>query len=133
MFGLGMQLGGGCASGTLYTAGGGSTRMVVTLAAFIAGSLLGTWQWSLWQGVPGIAPFSLLENFGAIGAIIVSLILFSVVWMGSTAYERRRHGALQGDEPGDTPYSWLRGPWPLIAGALALTAVNVSTLLLAGA
>ena len=38
-FGVGMQLGGGCASGTLFTAGGGSTRMVVTLAFFILGSL----------------------------------------------------------------------------------------------
>ena len=27
LFGVGMQLGGGCASGTLYTAGGGSVRM----------------------------------------------------------------------------------------------------------
>src|SRR5207247_7821126 len=26
LFGVGMQLGGGCASGTLYTAGGGNTR-----------------------------------------------------------------------------------------------------------
>src|SRR5262249_18530403 len=30
LFGVGMQLGGGCASGTLYTAGGGSTRMLIT-------------------------------------------------------------------------------------------------------
>ena len=29
LFGLGMQLGGGCASGTLYTAGGGNSRMLV--------------------------------------------------------------------------------------------------------
>ena len=43
MFGLGMQLGGGCASGTLFTAGGGNSRMFITLAAFIAGSLLGSW------------------------------------------------------------------------------------------
>ncbi|MEM1316247.1 MAG: YeeE/YedE thiosulfate transporter family protein, partial [Pseudomonadota bacterium] len=28
LFGIGMQLGGGCASGTLFTVGGGSTRMV---------------------------------------------------------------------------------------------------------
>ena len=41
LFGLGMQLGGGCASGTLYTAGGGNTRMLVTLIFFIAGSALG--------------------------------------------------------------------------------------------
>ena len=42
MFGVGMQLGGGCASGTLYTSGGGNTRMLATLAAFIAGSLIAT-------------------------------------------------------------------------------------------
>ena len=41
IFGIGMQLGGGCASGTLYTVGGGSTRMLITLAAFIVGSTLG--------------------------------------------------------------------------------------------
>ena len=39
IFGVGMQLGGGCASGTLYSAGGGSTRMLIVLASFIAGSL----------------------------------------------------------------------------------------------
>ena len=44
LFGLGMQLGGGCASGTLYTAGGGNTRMLVTLIFFIAGSALGAWH-----------------------------------------------------------------------------------------
>lgn len=42
MFGVGMQLGGGCASGTLFTIGGGSVRMLITLAFFIAGALLGT-------------------------------------------------------------------------------------------
>ncbi len=42
LFGAGMQLGGGCASGTLYAAGGGNTRMLLTLAAFIAGSVIGT-------------------------------------------------------------------------------------------
>src|SRR3712207_1376809 len=38
IFGIGVQMGGGCASGTLYTVGGGSTRMLITLAAFVAGS-----------------------------------------------------------------------------------------------
>src|SRR5437870_8258239 len=36
LFGIGMQLGGSCASGTLYSTGGGNTRTIVTLAAFIA-------------------------------------------------------------------------------------------------
>ena len=132
LFGLGMQLGGGCASGTLFTVGGGSVRMLVTLAAFIAGSVLGTWQWSSWQDVPGLAPFSLSANFGAIGGIGLSLILFALVWAASVAYEKHKHGTVEHDRKTDSPYSWLRGPWPLIAGALALAAVNTATLVLAG-
>ena len=33
IFGIGMQLGGGCASGTLYTVGGGSTRRLKLASA----------------------------------------------------------------------------------------------------
>ncbi|MCL8040994.1 YeeE/YedE family protein, partial [Pseudomonas aeruginosa] len=42
IFGIGMQLGGGCASGTLFTVGGGNARMLVTLLFFILGSLIAT-------------------------------------------------------------------------------------------
>lgn len=132
MFGIGMQLGGGCASGALFTAGAGNVRMLITLAAFVAGSLLGTWQWSLWQGAPGFAPFSLAENFGVIGGIGISLVLFALVWIAAAKYERHRHGTLLDQASNDSSYTWLRGPWPLIAGALALAAVNIATLLLAG-
>lgn len=52
MFGIGMQLGGGCASGTLFSVGGGSTRMIVTLAAFIAGSVLATAHTAFWATLP---------------------------------------------------------------------------------
>lgn len=132
MFGIGMQLGGGCASGTLFTAGGGNMRMLITLAAFIVGSVLGTWQWSMWQDVPGIAPFSLAQNFGTAWAILISIGLFSAIWFAAAAYERKRYGDLKSDRDVTKAYSWFAGPWPLIAGALALAAVNVSTLLLAG-
>ncbi|BBI64227.1 hypothetical protein HSBAA_55330 [Vreelandella sulfidaeris] len=36
LFGLGMQLGGGCASGTLFTAGGGNARMLITLVFLLS-------------------------------------------------------------------------------------------------
>ena len=130
MFGIGMQLGGGCASGTLYTAGGGNTRMLITLAAFIAGSFIGTWQWDLWRDVPGYAPVSLSQTFGVLGGIAVSLLMFALIWLGSAWYQRHRLGPRRADEPEQS--SLLRGPWPLLAGALALAAVNIATLLLAG-
>ncbi len=132
MFGVGMQLGGGCASGTLFTAGGGNVRMLITLASFIAGSLLGTWQWHLWQGVPGFAPFSLAQNFGVLGGIGISLFLFGAVWYASLKWEQRRHGEAITEPNAGKSFSLLRGPWPLLIGAAALVLVQLSTLLLAG-
>jgi len=132
LFGIGMQLGSGCASGTLFTVGGGNARMVITLAAFIAGSVLGAWHWSQWQDASGLEPISLLEEYGAAAAIATSLLLFAAIWTASMALERRLHGKVKSDRTVDTGYSWLRGPWPLIAGAVGLGVVNVATLALAG-
>ena len=129
IFGVGMQLGGGCASGTLYSAGGGSVRMLVTLAAFIAGSVVGVIHMPMWEAAPAVAPTTLLATLGLAPAMAASFGLFGAVAMGSVIIERRRHGALE--EP-RKPASILHGPWPLVAGALGLAAINVATLLLAG-
>jgi hypothetical protein len=131
LFGIGMQLGGGCASGTLYTAGGGSVRMLVTLAAFVAGSVAGAWHMPLWQRAPGFEPIALVSALGLAPALGVNLLLMGAVAVGSMALERRRAPAgVVLSPPG--PRSWLRGPWPLVAGALGLAAVNIATLGLAG-
>jgi uncharacterized membrane protein YedE/YeeE len=133
IFGLGMQLGGGCASGTLYSVGGGNTRMVVTLAAFIAGSVIGTVHAQWWAARPSLPPISLVTALGPVLALAVSLGLFAAIWTLTIVVERRRHGRLLNDErPGVAGHRWLRGPWPLAAGAIGLAAVNVATLLIAG-
>ena len=130
IFGIGMQLGGGCASGTLFTAGGGNSRMVVTLLAFIVGSVLGAWHLPLWQTMPALPPVTLLGTFGAGGALICSLLLFAGIWALTILAERRRHATVIRIRDGYG--SWLRGPWPLVAGALGLAGVQIATLLLAG-
>lgn len=129
LFGIGMQLGGGCASGTLYTVGGGSTRMIVTLFGFITGSVIGAWNLSAWSEAPSIAAFSLLENFGLPAGLASNLGLLAAVVAFSIWVERRRR-AQAGNARRKT--NWLTGPWPLIAGALALALVNIATLTLAG-
>lgn len=130
VFGIGMQLGGGCASGTLFTAGGGSSRMVITLAAFIAGSVLGAWHAPFWQAAPALPPVTLLGTFGLAGAMALSLALFAAIWGATRVLERRRHGMAVSIRAGHG--SWLRGPWALVAGALGLAGVQLATLLLAG-
>ncbi len=131
LFGIGMQLGGGCASGTLFSAGGGSLRMFATLAAFIAGSVLGVRYASLWDQAPALRPMSLLGEFGPVLALAISLTAFALVAALSVVVERRRRGGL---EPDRASGSWraLHGPWTLLAGGVGLAVVNISTLLLAG-
>ncbi|MEC9483254.1 MAG: YeeE/YedE family protein [Halomonas sp.] len=133
LFGLGMQLGGGCASGTLFTVGGGNARMLITLAFFIVGSLIGTAHFAWWQSLPAFQPVSLVEVFGAGGGIVVSLVLFAAIALVTVVMERRRHGQLEQASKIDRSHScWLRGPWPLLFGAVALALLNFITLALAG-
>ncbi|MCM5704096.1 YeeE/YedE family protein [Larsenimonas salina] len=134
MFGLGMQLGGGCASGTLFTAGGGSARMMVTLLFFILGSVLATVHFDWWMALPAFAPVSLPKILGPTNGIFLSLALFGAIALGTVWLEKRRHGGLEAVSSPKTQ-GWarlLRGPWPLLAGAVALAVLNFVTLSLAG-
>jgi uncharacterized membrane protein YedE/YeeE len=75
LFGVGMQLGSGCACGTLYAIGGGSGLMLFTLASFAGGSFLATLTAGLWQGLPRLEPQSLLVHWGWAGALLQLLVL----------------------------------------------------------
>lgn len=129
LFGFGMMFAGGCGSGTLFTVGGGSVRMVATLSAFIAGSLYATLHVPWWRTLPSAPRFGLVEEFGALGGLGVLATLLGAIWLYSARREKRLHGALE------TPrksYAWLIGPWPLLAGAVAIAAVSVATMALLG-
>lgn len=132
IFGLGMQLGGGCASGTLFSVGGGSARMVITLFFFIIGSVIGTAHMGWWSAQPAMAPASLVNTMGPWLGLGFSLVLFAGIWWATALAERTRHGALVDDlKPAKGP-RWLHGPWPLVAGALGLAVVNIATLTIGG-
>jgi uncharacterized membrane protein YedE/YeeE len=130
LFGIGMQLGGGCGSGTLYAAGGGQApRMWITLAAFVAGATLAAWDAERWMGWAALPPVSLTALLGMPAALAVTLLVLGLVWLGAVARERAVHGALQ---PIGGRGDWLRGPWPLLWGAVGLAVLNLATLWLAG-
>ena len=134
IFGIGMQLGGGCASGTLYTVGGGSSRMIITLIFFCLGSVIATSHLDWWFNLPHLAPISVVEQLGVAPALIVNFILFSVIALITVVMEKRRHGSLE-TEPQAVEQGWkrfIRGPWPLIWGGIILTLLNFATLALAG-
>lgn len=134
IFGIGMQLGGGCASGTLYTVGGGSTRMLITLAAFIVGSTIGASHLHWWAAVPSLPKISIVELWGPWMALAVQLAVFTVIAAVTVLLEKRRHGRLVNAPaaPRQGLARVLQGPWPLVAGAVALALLNFATLALAG-
>ncbi|QOR37514.1 YeeE/YedE family protein [Billgrantia diversa] len=133
LFGIGMQLGGGCASGTLFTAGGGNARMLITLLFFIVGSVVGTAHFSWWMSLPAFQPVSLVNTTGVGGGIAVSLALFAAIAGLTLMMEKRRHGQLeQVPKVNAGNQRWLTGPWPLLFGAVALALLNYATLALAG-
>jgi len=132
IFGLGMQLGGGCASGTLFSVGGGSTRMLITLFFFIIGSVIGTAHMGWWTAQPAYPATSIVTTMGPWAALAVSLALFgAVAWLTMFA-ERKRHGQLVDETKRAFGPRWLAGPWPLVAGAVGLAIVNIATLTIGG-
>jgi len=134
LFGIGMQLGGGCGSGTLYTAGGGSTRMMVTLAFFCLGAFLATlaWDWPVLAWLrEGGQTVSLGRTWGWGVATMAQLALLGALWLGIGRWGR---GISQ--KPlwgiGLTWRRLLAGPWPLLLGGGLLALLNWLTLELAG-
>ena len=133
MFGIGMQLGGGCASGTLFSVGGGSTRMLLTLFFFIMGSVIGTAHMPWWTAQPSLPATSLVTSLGPWAGLAVSLLLFGAIAWVTTVTERARHGRLLDDaRPVASRNRWLTGPWPLVAGAIGLAIVNIASLTIGG-
>ncbi|MBI5132718.1 MAG: YeeE/YedE family protein [Rhodopseudomonas palustris] len=131
LFGIGMQLGGGCASGTLYTVGGGSVRMVVTLLFVVTGATIAAFAAEWWSDLPALPPISLLTVFGLLPSLLLSVGLLAAIWVAVARYERRRHGELASIWRG-AERRCMRGVWPYALAALALAVLNFVTLILAG-
>ncbi|MBT7944180.1 MAG: YeeE/YedE family protein [Alphaproteobacteria bacterium] len=131
LFGIGMQLGSGCASGVLYTAGGGNVRTLLVLVFFCFGAFWGSLDIGWWQTLPGIGSVSLAKELGweialplQIGALI--LIFFGLRLSG---------WSMRPITEWPNGLSWssvLKGPWPLFISALLLALLNWATLLVAG-
>ena len=134
IFGIGMQMGGGCASGTLFTVGGGNARMLVTLLFFIIGSLIATHHVDWWFSLPSFPATSIVKSFGVIPALLMSLALFALIALVTVKLEKRRHGDLEAAVTSEHVgvRRFLRGPWPLVWGAVGLALLNYATLALAG-
>ncbi|MGB7259252.1 MAG: YeeE/YedE thiosulfate transporter family protein [Pseudolabrys sp.] len=93
-FGIGMQLANGCGSGTLYTAGGGSGRMLIALLFFIIGSVFGSLSLPAFLALGGIDPVLASDYFGPWGGLAVTLLSLVVAAAIVIAVARKRGGSI---------------------------------------
>jgi uncharacterized membrane protein YedE/YeeE len=77
-FGIGMQLAGGCGSGTLYTAGAGSGRMLVALAFFVIGSIFGSFSLPSFLALGGVDPILASDYLGPWGGLAATLATIAI-------------------------------------------------------
>jgi len=90
VFGIGMQLANGCGSGTLYTVSGGSGRMLVTLACFIAGSVIGSLHLPAFLALGGVDPILAADHFGPWGGLALTWGSLAAAALAAVAIARRR-------------------------------------------
>ncbi|MED2971365.1 YeeE/YedE family protein [Fictibacillus sp. B-59209] len=135
IFGIGMQLGNGCASGTLYAVGGGRSEMFLTLIAFIVGSVFGAYHFDFWMNLPAFKPFSLATSTGLGwfgGWVIQMIILGGITWM-TLKVEKKRRPPKMAPIPGAKGWTRvIRGSWPILTAAVVLAVLNAATLLVKG-
>ncbi len=132
VFGIGMQLAGGCGSGTLFTAGSGNLKTLVVLVFFCLGGFWGSLDLAWWQELPGIGAVSFGETYGWTVAVSAQLAVLAAIYL-----VLRKLGGVHRRSLwwGGGEYSWrrvLRGPWPLLLAAGLLALLNWATLLIAG-
>ena len=133
IFGLAMQLAGGCGSGTLFTLGGGNTKMFITLIFFVVGSLVGTYNFTFWLDLPSLGNISLLEKFGIINTVLIQLISISLLYILCSFIDKKRNTVLNhSDIFLSSGFNAIKGPWPLFLGAILLAILNFLMLNIAG-
>lgn len=133
LFGLGMQVGGACASGTLYAVGSGQSAILFTLGGFVVGATIGAWHMGFWAQTPSFGPISLADRFGYPAALALTLLVLAAIWVVSRLVQARR------TPPPVAPVATARGParavrgsWPMWVGAVMLAVLGLAVLVVSG-
>ncbi|GBD07836.1 hypothetical protein HRbin22_00062 [Candidatus Thermoflexus japonica] len=138
LFGIGMVLGGGCASGMLYRIGEGYVASLFTLIGAMIGMFAVALQWPWWWQVV-IAPAPRLwlpQALGWGGAVLINLFGLTLFYLAVLAWETRG-GVVVRPAPTLAPAqsfaehlqrAWerlFRHPWAPIPTGITLGVLNV--------
>lgn len=138
LFGIGMVLAGGCASGTLYRMGEGYVAQWIALAGMLVGSLLLALNWDWWwPNVVSRQPkvwFPQVLGWG--GAVAITLLVIGGLYLLVLWWEGRAGGVFQWREEAPSAETFVERlragwdtvfvkAWPAVIGGALLGGLNV--------
>ena len=137
LFGIGMQLGGGCGSGTLFTVGQGQTDMLITISFFIVGATIGSYHLPWWLSLPNIGKVSLVTEFGGwLPALLIQLVVLFGLYKFVSLLDKKRNNQLQSfstqPKAENIIEQLVHGPWPIWWGVIGLAIFAFITFIMAG-
>ncbi len=117
IFGIGMQIGCGCTSGTLNRVGQLQPLSFLTLGFMIAGGTIAAATFNDWQALPTSPAIAFQRSFGWLPGLAIQLIILLGLYKVLTQYEKKQTGQV---EPLFNSDNWKFHPY-LLAGLLLAT------------
>ena len=136
IFGIGMQLGGGCGSGTLFTLGWGQIDMLITFIFFVVGATFATAHLDWWFALGDIGSYSIIKDMNWQIGLVAQLVVLAILYFFVMKIEQKRHGSIKPIpltvDKGQFINRLLHGPWPISWGVIGLGLLGFATLIIAG-
>lgn len=80
LFGIGMVVAGGCATGVLMRVGEGYQMQVFAFIGLLLGSLIGAYHYSLWVQGNSKLIFNLQESMGTLNALLLQMAIILILY-----------------------------------------------------
>ncbi|MBN2866276.1 MAG: YeeE/YedE family protein [Thiotrichales bacterium] len=133
VFGIGMQIGCGCTSGTLNRVGQIQALSFTTLFFMVVGGTLAAFTFEHWSTLPAVEPFAFQLQFGWILGLIVQMLLLAGLFLFLKNLETKHH---QHSSKKYQPLFIIRGKHiyshSFFLAAISLAILNASLLLISG-
>lgn len=130
IFGIGMQIGCGCTSGTLNRVGQMQALSVTTLFFMVVGGTLAAYTFEDWSRLPALEPIAFQRQFGWVLGLFIQIAILAGLYAYLKRLEQRHHGSdyqILFRAQRSNYYSH-----PFLLAAIGLAILNASLLFISG-